>query len=189
MRPAAVRAGAQGEVIPGLPERFQAGRLDLRPLEDADRPLYISLYTDADVMCHVGAPLSTEAASRAFEAVRRQMRRDPPQAWYWVACVRGSGRDAGLLALMFDPGRGSAEFGMLMFPWAQGRGHATEAVAALVAHAFADPGAPGQGGGVSRLHTRHARGHPAGPRVMERLGFVAAPAGGGMLHWYLDRPG
>lgn len=189
MSAAAARAGAGGEVVPGLPRRFQAGRLDLRPLGHADRPLYVSLYTDADVMRHVGAPLSVEAASRAFEAVRQQMRRAPPQAWYWAACVRGSGRDAGLLALMFDPGRRSAEFGMLMFPWAQGRGHATEAVGTLVAHAFADVGEPGTRSGLGRLHTRHACAHPAGPRVMEKLGFVAAPVREGMEHWYLDRHG
>lgn len=189
MSAAAARAGTGDEVVPGLPRRFQTGRLDLRPLGDADRPLYVSLYTDANVMRHVGAPLSVEAASRAFEAVRRQMHRDPPKAWYWTACLRGPGREAGVLALAFDPGRGSAEFGMLLLPWAQGQGHATEAVAALVAHAFAGVAASGAGSRIGRLRTRHASGHPAGPRVMEKLGFVAGPARDGMQHWYLDGPG
>src|SRR5690606_37537849 len=112
--------------VPGLPRRFQTGRLDLRPLGDGDRPLYVSLYTDANVMRHVGAPLSVEAASRAFEAVRRQMHRDPPKAWYWTACLRGPGREAGVLGLAVDAGRGSAEFDMLFLPCGQGEGHATE---------------------------------------------------------------
>lgn len=188
MNLAAGQADTGDEVVPGLPCRFRTGRLDLRPLDDGDRVLYVDLYTDADVMRHVGAPLSPEAAGRGFNAVQRQMRQGPPQAWYWVACLRGSGREAGLLALMFDPGRESAEFGMMMPAWSRGTGYATEAVGALVAHSLGE-GASAAGSRLQRLHTRHVPGHPAGPRVMAKLGFIAGPPGQGMSHWYLDRAG
>lgn len=188
MSAAAGQASVGGEVVPGLPCRFQTRRLDLRPLEDGDRPLYVALYTDAGVMRHVGAPLSPGAAGRSFERVQQQMRQRPPQAWYWVACLGGCGREAGLLALIFDAGRESAEFGMMMPAWAQGSGYATEAVGALVAHALGE-GADRTGPRLQRLHTRHVAGHPAGPRVMAKLGFREGPPGQGMSHWYLDRPG
>jgi RimJ/RimL family protein N-acetyltransferase len=187
--PATGQAGIGGELVPGLPCRFQTRRLDLRPLEDGDRPLYVALYTDAGVMRHVGAPLSPDAAGRSFERVQQQMRQRPPQAWYWIACLRGCGREAGLLALMFDPGRESAEFGMMMPAWAQGSGYATEAVGALVVHGLGGEGTPGAGACLQRLHTRHVAGHPAGPRVMAKLGFIAGPSGQRMSHWYLDRIG
>jgi len=184
---AAGLAGTGDEVVPGLPCRFQTGRLALRPLEDGDRGLYVDLYTDAGVMRHVGAPLSPQAAGRGFEAVQRQMRLDPPRAWYWVARLRDSGREAGLLALMFDPGRESAEFGMMMPAWAQGSGYATEAVGALVAYALGSGEAPAPALGLQRLHTRHVPGHPAGPRIMAKLGFIGGSPGQGMAHWHLDR--
>lgn len=189
MSPAAGQAGIEGGNVPGLSCRLETGRLDLRPLEDGDRPLYVGLYTEAGVMRHVGAPLSPEAAGRGFEGVVRQMRERPPQAWYWVACLRGSGRQAGLLALMFDQGRESAEFGMMMPAWAQGSGYATEAVGALVAHALGGEPAHAAGLRLQRLRTRHVPEHPAGPRVMAKLGFIAGPPGQGMSHWYLDRAG
>lgn len=189
MNQATGRAGTGDEVVPGLPVRFRTDRLQLRPLADGDRALYVELYTDADVMRHVGAPLSPQAAGRGFEAVQRQMGQAPPRAWYWVACVRDSGREAGLLALMFDRGRESAEFGMMMPAWARGSGYATEAVGALVAHALGGEGATAAGSSLQRLHIRHAPGHAAGARVMAKLGFIAGPAEQGMAHWYLDRAG
>ena len=90
---------------------------------------------------------------------------------------------------MFDPDRRSAEFGMMIPVWAQGSGYATEAVGALVAHALGSEGAHAPALGLQRLHTRHVPGHPAGPRVMAKLGFIAGPPGQGMSHWYLDRAG
>lgn len=189
MTPVAGQAGGRGEIAPGLPCRFETVRLILRPLANADRPFYTGLYTDPDVMRHVGPPLSPEAAAGAFAAVRRQMRLDPPQAWYWVVAPRSGSAPAGLLAVMFDPGRESAEFGMMMPAWAHGSGYATEAVAALVALAIGgDGGAAAQGRRLQRLHTRHVQGHPAGARVMDKLGFIAGPLGQAMSHWYQDRP-
>ena len=124
----------------------------------------------------------------AFDRVQRQMQQRPPQAWYWVARLRGSGRETGLLALMFDPGRESAEFGMMMPTWSQGSGYATEVVAALVTHAFGDDRSGAKGPRLQRLHTRHLLRHPAGPRVMGKLGFTSEATGREMVHWSLDRP-
>src|SRR3546814_14458986 len=68
-----------------------------------------------------------------------------------VLVSREDGGALGLMAWLPDPGDpGSAEVGVLLAVGAQGRGHATEAIAALADVVFS---APVQ----RRLWTRHAR--------------------------------
>lgn len=162
------------------PRRFDTARLHLRTLEQEDQRLYVSLYTDPELMRHVGEPLSAEAAARACGNALRQMRRAPPAAWYWV--VRAERSDAGLLAMAFDHDEASAELGMLLGPALHGRGYATEAVAGLVERAFAWPHR-------RCLRVRHLIGHPAVPAVLRRLGFAPEEPRAGLACWRLDRDG
>lgn len=162
------------------PPRFDTTRLRLRTLRADDERLYMSLYTDPDVMRHVGEPLSDQAAARALDLVLRQMRQSPPAAWYWVVRMREEPAAIGLLAMVFDQDAGSAELGMLLGPAARGRGYATEAVGALVGHALAWPGR-------GCLRVRHLADHPCVPRVLDKLGFVPEGVRHGMAHWRLDR--
>lgn len=145
---------------------LQTSRLHLRPLMEADQAFYCRLYTDPAVMARVGTPLSPEAAQGAFDRVLRQIAAKPPRAHYWMLWERGTQAVIGLMALVFDrDDRNSAEVGVLLLPNAQGQGHATEAITALVDNAFAEPA-------ISRLWTRHATGHVAMIRLMRRLGFA-----------------
>lgn len=166
---------------------LQTSRLHLCPPVDADQEFYCRLYTDSAVMARVGTPLSREAAQGAFGRVLRQIAADPPRAHYWMLCERDTQAVIGLMALVFDrDDRTSAEVGVLLLPVAQGQGHATEAIAALVDNVFAEPG-------ISRLWTRHAPGHVAMIRLMRSLGFTqcvdlsAASDNQTMVRWQLLR--
>src|SRR3546814_19157975 len=73
------------------------------------------------------------------------------------------------MAWLPDPGDpGSAEVGVLLAVGAQGRGHATEAIAALADVVFS---APVQ----RRLWTRHARGNGLAAGLLRKLGFEPMP--------------
>src|SRR3546814_14671922 len=73
------------------------------------------------------------------------------------------------MAWLPDPGDpGAAEVGVLLAVGAQGRGHATEAIAALADVVFS---APVQ----RRLWTRHARGNGLAAGLMRKLGFEPMP--------------
>ena len=45
---------------------FTTERLLIRPLNEQDKNLYVSLYTDVKIMRNIGEPLSTKAAEQAF---------------------------------------------------------------------------------------------------------------------------
>lgn len=158
---------------------LHAPRLRLRPLEAGDRDLYVALYSDAETMRHIVPPQSPEAAARGFLAALAAMRASPPARRFWVMCEH-SGTTVGLLGLDHD-GPGSGEVGALIPPRHQGRGYATEAIAALADHAF---GALG----LQRLHTRHAAGHGLAAGLMAGLGFEPAPDAPGPhpQRWQLD---
>lgn len=166
---------------------LQTSRLHLRPLADSDQEIYCRLYIDPAVMARVGPPLSRKVAQEAFGRVLRQVAADPPRAHYWMLCERDTPAVVGLMALVFDrDDRTSAEVGVLVLANAQGQGHATEAIAALVDNVFAEPG-------ISRLWTRHAPGHVAMTRLMRSLGFTqcadlsAAADNPTMARWQLLR--
>lgn len=163
---------------------LETPNLHLRPLIDADRALYCRLYTDEKVMAHVGSPLSSDAAQRAFARVLRQIAAVPARSRYWIVHVRATGDAVGLMALVPDvDDADSAEVGVLLLPEAQGRGYATEAIAALADRVFANSR-------LQRLWTRHASGHAAAVGLMHRLGFVAdssEAAASALSRWQLLR--
>jgi RimJ/RimL family protein N-acetyltransferase len=158
---------------------LQTPRLRLRPMQDGDRDLYVTLYSDADTMRHIAPAQSAEAAARGFLVALAATQASPPARRFWVMCDL-SGAEVGLLGLDHDA-PGSGEVGALIPPPHQGRGYATEAIAALADHAF---GALC----LQRLHTRHAAGHGLAAGLMSGLGFEPAPDAPGPhpQRWQLD---
>lgn len=151
---------------------FETPRLHLRPLGGDDEGLYCRLYTDPEVMRHIGAPLSAEAARTAFATVTRLMRQDAPTMRLWALRDRGPGVDIGILALLrhaHEPG--TREIGTMLLVAAQGRGFAVEAQTALLDWVFDTQG-------VGIVCSSHAPGHGAVIGVKHRLGFVRAGRGG-----------
>ena len=150
--------------------RLQGPRLDLRPLADGDEALYVRLYTDPQVMQRVGAPQDAGAAARGFRAALRMNAAAVPTRLFWVIHDRQAMQELGLSGLVLDaPGDG--EVGVVLPAAHQGRGVATEAIAALAEHAFSAMG-------LQRLHTRHEAGNGLAAGLMATLGFEALPAQG-----------
>jgi len=166
-----------------MPGDLYTPRLHLRPLAQGDEQLYCSLYTDAEVMRHVSAPLAPEAAERAFRAVLRQLAAEPPQSRYWILAPREGGAELGLMACVPDRDEaGSAEVGLLLVVPAQCRGYAAESIAALAEEVFAAPP-------LQRLWTRHASDNAAATGLMRKLGFqrMEDTTGPAPVRWQLQR--
>lgn len=148
-------------------------RLDLRPLDGGDRALYVQLYGDPQAMQHIAVAQDAASAARGFEAALGFNAATPPVRLFWVIQDRATAGALGLIGLTLDePGGG--EVGVLLPAAHQGRGVATEAIAALADHAFS-------GLRLQRLHTRHLPGHSLAAGLMATLGFepmAAAPASG-----------
>lgn len=141
---------------------FDTQRLHLRPLGEADEQLYCRIYTDPELMKHISAPLTLQAAQRSFGVACRQAMWPTDRPW-WVISERGIHTDIGLLGLVRRDA--VAEIGVLMFGQWQGRGFATEAIRALTDLAFGDPG-------LAMLVLDHAADNGAMLALMEKLDFL-----------------
>jgi len=151
---------------------FETPRLDLRPLGPADKALYCRLHTDPEVMRHIAAPLSAEAAQAAFQRVIALNRPSLPSMQVWVLNEREPSTDIGILALIRHAKAPDAlEIGAMLLVEGQGRGLAAEAQTALLDWVFATPG-------IRVVASSHAPGHRAVIGVKQKLGFVRAATGG-----------
>jgi RimJ/RimL family protein N-acetyltransferase len=159
---------------------MQTARFELRPLMSSDANLYIALYTNAQVMRHVGEPLTLAAARRSFEKVVASNQCESGEYRTWVVVDRST-RDAwGLLALVAR--EGASEIGALIWPRCQNAGVATEIICRLMDHAFED--------GVETVFTRHRAVNGGAEGLMRKLDFERTPAVGswdGVVRWERTR--
>jgi len=166
-----------------MPPELRGSRLDLRPLAAADEELYCAIYTDIELMRLVAAPLTADAAQRAFAAARVANASGKSHLAYWVLVERHQRVDIGLLGLLGQAMSDTAQVGAMILPAWHSRGYAAEAIAALADYAFSTLR-------LNRLHTRHAAANAAASGLMAKLGFVligTAAAGAHGHRWELRR--
>ena len=140
-------------------------RLVLRPPRLSEAPDLFAVLGDAEAMRLTQASASLRDCRRRIAAHERRRRHDGCAPW--TLRERASGRIVGWGGLYrdpFDPGWG-VEVGYFLHPSVQGRGLATELVAACIALAR----------GVLRLPDLLAFAHPenaASRRVLRKSGFA-----------------
>ena len=141
-------------------------RLHLRPFTAADRDAIHAIYTDPEVMRHVGHGAHRTIAETA-SALRTYADLLAERGYSFLAVTEREGGalvgDAGLHPLS---GRGpDIELGYTLGRSAWGRGYATELGAALVAHAFGELG-------VDRVVAQVEPANHASRHVLEKLGMT-----------------
>ena len=109
-------------------------RLRLLHADERNAALYVDLYTHADVMRHIGPPLSAEGAAQAFARTCRHNGASQPGHRTWRIEERASGVDVGIAALQRSGD--AAEIGVMLREHCWGRGLGREALAAVLDHAF-----------------------------------------------------
>ena len=160
---------------------LETARFRLRPLKAHDDGLYIALYTDEEVMRHVGEPMAAVAARSAFDKVVAFSQRTDGRYQAWVVVDRSTGEEWGLLALVAR--EGGSEIGALIWPQYHNAGVATEIIRRLVDFAFAE-------GGVDTVFTRHRAVNGGAEGLMRKLDFRRIPAEGskeGEVRWERTR--
>ena len=126
------RHGEAAEVSP-----LETSRLRLQLLQEEsedDAALYMHLYTDADVMQHIAAPLTVERAAQGFARVCRHNRAARPGHRTWRIDERTGGADLGIAALQRTGD--AAEIGVMLRRQGWGNGVGREALSAVLDHAF-----------------------------------------------------
>lgn len=161
----------------GIPHLYSS-KLYLRPLIALDEARYVSLFTDPEIMEHVGSPMGKIDAASAFSATLGMMSKSPPDAWLWIACDRTGGQEVGLFGLVMREGR--YEIGAMVLEEHQGRGFAYEALSCVRDFGFAQLRLAAQFG-------RQLASNRRSVGLMLKLGFEQVPDGPRSVHWQLDR--
>ena len=142
---------------------LETERLHLRPFTAADEPSIHAIYSDPEVMRHVGhgAHKTLEETTAALRVYREVLER---RGFSFLAVIeRDSGElvgDGGLHPLGDD-----VELGYTLARRVWGRGYATELGRALLAHAFGVLGVP-------RVIAQVEPANAASRHVLEKLGMT-----------------
>lgn len=141
-------------------------RLRMRPIVATDAALYEHLYTDAETMRFIGAPLSPERAARSFRIALAGMQRQPIERLFLTVVEKSSRADVGICSLQdFDAVNRSVQGGIMFVQSARAKGYATEGFGGLIQHVLAH--LP-----VDELWVQFAIDHVAVQRTVLGLGFA-----------------
>lgn len=145
---------------------MQTARLVLRQPQPEDADALYALRSDPGVMRYFGRPLmkDREEARQFLELVNANFVNN--EGLQWTICLSGDPRLIGTITIWkIDKVNHRAEIGYLLDPEYQGQGIMTEALKALIRHAFE----------TLRLHSLEANVNPeneASINLLERNGFV-----------------
>lgn len=153
---------------------LETRRLVLRPLGRGDLADLVALDQDPEVMRYVGSPAGVkspaETARRAHTRIEESLRGDHEPLGFWRVEGRDDGIFLGVAALLrmpegpAGPPGGDVEVAYRLARSAWGRGIATEAAEALIAHGLRTLGLP-------RLVAVTYPENRASQRVLDKLGF------------------
>jgi len=145
-----------------LPQSLKTARLILRPQEQADAPALFAILSDARAMRFWNR--STIDRLPVVEEVLRgqQQAMADGQCCYWTLIQEGEAIGSVDLSLIRS---GSAELGVVLSPDRWGQGLASEAVGAVIAHAF-------DGLSLARIAAAVRSENKAAARVLEKNGFA-----------------
>lgn len=143
-------------------------RLLVRPWrhDDAERMLDIMSRVEVTKWLGDGAPYVMKDLDEAHARIDRLAERSAtPPLLYWAVEVRATGQVAGSVLLLTLPNAedGEVEIGWHLHPDSHGRGYATEAAAALMAHGFA--------GGLPEIHALTHLDNAPSQNVCRKLGM------------------
>lgn len=119
------------------PRELSTKRLILRSICESDEELYCALYCDPETMRFIGPSWTRAAAARAFLGVLDATRATPPRALFLTMVPKPAQKPIGLCTLQnFDPAGRRIEMGVMVASQVRARGLASEALVAVITHAF-----------------------------------------------------
>lgn len=138
----------------------------MRPIAAADAALYEHLYTDAETMRFIGAPLSPERAAKSFRIALSHMQRRPIERLFLTVEEKSSHTDVGICSLQnFDAVDRSVQAGVMFIESARARGYSKEGFTGLIQQVFLH--LP-----VDELWVQFASDHMAVQRAVLSVGFA-----------------
>jgi RimJ/RimL family protein N-acetyltransferase len=149
---------------------IETARLRMRPIVSSDASLYEHLYTDAETMRFIGAPLSPERAAKSFQSALAAMQRQPIQQLFLTVEEKATCTDVGICSLQnCDTERRSVQAGVMFAAAARAKGYSKEGFVGLIQQVFAH--LP-----VDELWVQFAAEHVAVQRAVLSVGFARREA-------------
>jgi ribosomal-protein-alanine N-acetyltransferase len=119
------------------PRELSTRRLILRSIRDSDEELYCALFCDPETMRFIGPSWTRAEAAQAFRGVLDATRATPPRALFLTMVPKAVQQPIGLCTLQnFDPAGRRVEMGVMVASQVRARGLASEALVAVITHAF-----------------------------------------------------
>jgi RimJ/RimL family protein N-acetyltransferase len=141
-------------------------RLTLRPIRESDQELYCALFCDPETMRFIGPTWTRAEAARAFGGVLDATRATPPRGLFLMMTPKAAQEPIGLCSLQnLDPAGRRIEMGVMVASQVRARGLASEALVAVITHAFDTMP-------VDEVWVRIALGHTACERTAQIIGLV-----------------
>ena len=146
--------------------QLSSPRLTLRSIRESDEELYCELFCDPETMRYIGSPWTCAEAAQAFRGVLAATQDTPARALFLVMIPKTARQPIGLCSLQnFDSAGRRTEMGVMVGSQVRAQGIASEALVALIAHAFAT--LP-----FDEVWVRIALDHIACQRTAELIGLV-----------------
>lgn len=112
--------------------QFETERLSMRLLDERDKDLYCSLYTDPIVMKNITQPLTQSKAEKCFFTTLKLTQKPIPLLFVWVISELKTGEILGIQNISKDKqNTQQAEFGIMLSPNAYRKHIAFESIGAL----------------------------------------------------------
>jgi len=145
--------------------RLETARLVLREFREDDWRALHSSHSREDVVRYLTIEPMDEAAAREYvQGIMVSAREQPRTVWDLAITVKGDDAFLGRVGMKRDADPRSAMLWFALDPAHQGNGYVTEAVRALLGHAFTDVE-------LHRVWGDCDPRNPASARVMERAGM------------------
>ncbi len=140
--------------------------LEVKPLTELDRALFVALYTSAAVMKNIRTPLTKAQAEQYFEHILRRSGEISPPFFFWSIWVEQ--RPVGIVALMLaDTAPNAAEIGIMLKPWIRTGRVSDFVMQKALKYAFDRLG-------LESVYAHTARSNIAAQKLLDRLGFEPA---------------
>jgi [ribosomal protein S5]-alanine N-acetyltransferase len=142
---------------------IETERLKLRKIEDDDWALYQILYSNEDILAHVGPSVSEDVLKKYFSVNKDDTKQN--KQYTLIIEEKQSGVSVGSIGMYkIQHTFQRCEIGFMLLPDSWGKGYATEAAKAVVKYAFNELG-------LNRISAVSAITNIASHKVLEKVGF------------------
>ena len=116
---------------------IQSNLLYLTPITNDDADIFTEIYTDPNIMEHIGPALNKESAMKLFNKCLSQLANEKPKYLFYVITGKQNNNKYGIIGLLWNqPENNSVELGVMISKAYISKGYAYKATELLMQFVF-----------------------------------------------------